>query len=188
MARIINSNASTTMRNAVLSFLALTINIQRSTSFGTPRLLLAAKSRSSHPSVFQTTILTMSSDAKVCVPCSGLDDSALLPLNQVKSELESMPLWTLQEKEGIPCISRHYVAKSFQAALDSINAIGKIAEREGHHPDLHLYKYREVEVVLWTHKLGGLTKNDMELGKVLDSEVEIAYSPKWLKEHPEGKR
>eukprot|EP00545_Synedropsis_sp_CCMP1620_P014706 CAMPEP_0119010106 /NCGR_PEP_ID=MMETSP1176-20130426/4791_1 /TAXON_ID=265551 /ORGANISM="Synedropsis recta cf, Strain CCMP1620" /LENGTH=131 /DNA_ID=CAMNT_0006962717 /DNA_START=172 /DNA_END=567 /DNA_ORIENTATION=- len=131
----------------------------------------------------------MESNAKVCVPCSGLDESALLSIDQVKDELKGMPFWTLQEKkDSVPCITRHYVAKNFQAALDSINAIGKIAEREGHHPDLHISKYREVDVVLWTHKLGGITKNDIELGKTFDSEVEIAYSPKWLKEQSEAKR
>lgn len=128
----------------------------------------------------------MSSEAKVCVPCSGLDESALLTQDQVKAEIATMPLWGLQEKDGIPCISRHYVAKSFQAALDSINAFGAIAERESHHPDFHLTKYREVEISIWTHKLGGLTKNDVELAKVLDKEVEVVYSPKWLREHPEA--
>lgn len=128
----------------------------------------------------------MSSDAKVCVPCSGLDESALLSLDQVKTELGSMPLWILQINDDIPCITRSYVAKNFQAALDSINAIGVIAEREGHHPDLHITKYREVEIVLWTHKLGGVTKNDIDLARVFDDEVGIVYSPKWLKEHPEA--
>jgi 4a-hydroxytetrahydrobiopterin dehydratase len=130
--------------------------------------------------------MMMSSEAKVCVPCSGLDDSALLSLDQVQTELKNMPLWKLEEKDGVPCITRHYVTKNFQAALDSINAIGCISERERHHPDLHLVRYREVEIVLWTHKLGGLTKNDMNLAKVFDTEVEIMYSPKWLKEHPEA--
>jgi hypothetical protein len=49
-----------------------------------------------------------------------------------------------------------------------------------------LTKYREVEISIWTHKLGGLTKNDVELAKVLDKEVEVVYSPKWLREHPEA--
>jgi len=130
----------------------------------------------------------MSSDAKICAPCSGLDESSLLTLEEVKKELESLPLWCLEERGGIPCLLRHYVCKNFQAALDSINAVGAIAERESHHPDLHLDKYREVEIVLWTHKLGGITTNDLKLAKVLDDEVEVSYSPKWLKEHPEAAR
>merc|ERR1711915_425044 len=95
-----------------------------------------------------------------------------------------MPLWKIKEKNGIHCISRSYVARNFQAALDSINSVGVIAEREGHHPDLHLEKYREVEIILWTHKVGGITKADIKLAKIIDSDVKINYSPKWLKENP----
>ena len=83
-------------------------------------------------------------------------------------------------------ISRKFTAKNFQCALDAINAMGDIAEREGHHPDFHLTSYREVEIVLYTRKLGGVTQNDLSLAKMLDCETEVVYSPKWLKEHPEA--
>ena len=119
-----------------------------------------------------------------CIPCSELDSSALLPIDEVTKKLEDMPLWTLQQSsEGIYCISRRYIAISFQAALDSINAMGVIAEREGHHPDFHLTNYREVEVVLLTYKLNGLTMTDIDLAKLFDSDVDVKYSPKWRKEH-----
>jgi 4a-hydroxytetrahydrobiopterin dehydratase len=119
-----------------------------------------------------------------CIPCSKLDSSALLPMDEVTKKLANMPLWTLQQSsDGIYCISRRYTAKSFQAALDSINAMGVIAEREGHHPDFHLTNYREVEIVVWTHKLNGLTKNDIDLAMQFDNEVNVTYSPKWMKEH-----
>jgi 4a-hydroxytetrahydrobiopterin dehydratase len=36
------------------------------------------------------------------------------------------------------------------------NEIAEIAEKEKHHPDLHLEKYQFVSVVLWTHSVGGL--------------------------------
>lgn len=52
-----------------------------------------------------------------------------------------------------------------------------------HHPDLHLTGYRNVEVVLWTHAIGGLTENDLIMAGLID-EIKVAYSPKWLREHP----
>ena len=64
--------------------------------------------------------------------------------------------------------------------------MGAIAERESHHPDFHLTNYRDVEITLWTHKLGGITENDLKLAEMLDNEVKIEYSPKWLKAHPEA--
>mmetsp|Transcript_20673 Transcript_20673/g.31606 ORF Transcript_20673/g.31606 Transcript_20673/m.31606 type:complete len:110 (+) Transcript_20673:57-386(+) len=100
-------------------------------------------------------------------------------------ELKNLPLWT-QQQHGIFKISRKFTAKNFQAALDCISQVGVIAEREGHHPDLHLTSYRDVEIVLFTHKVGGVTLNDFALARALDLEVKISYSPKWLQENPEA--
>lgn len=81
------------------------------------------------------------------------------------------------------CLARAFTAKNFQSALDCINEMGAIAERESHHPNFHLTNYRDVAVEIWTHKLGGITENDITLAKLLDAEVKIDYSPKWLKEN-----
>jgi pterin-4a-carbinolamine dehydratase len=141
--------------------------------------------------------------ASICIPCSELNESALLSLDQVKTELTTMPLWSLaaivpsrdHAQGGIVaatattaslpppttststmtstsssqgwCLRRYFVAKNFQAALTAINAIGTIAERENHHPDSHLIQYRSVEIILWTHKLSGITRNDIQLAKSL---------------------
>lgn len=48
----------------------------------------------------------------------------------------------------------------------------------------HLTSYRDVEVVLSTHSVGGVTRNDIILAKMLDEEVSIEYSPKWLRDNP----
>ena len=131
-------------------------------------------------------------DKKTCIPCESLDTSALLTREQVQQSIqESIPLWTLQENinnNNVMYLSRSFVAKNFQAALDCINAMGVIAEREGHHPDFHLTNYRHVEICLYTHSLSGITQNDVDMCAMLDREVDIVYSPKWLKEHPEANK
>lgn len=121
-----------------------------------------------------------------CVPCSGLDESARLSLPEAESEITSLgSLWILQESDaGVLSLVRTYTARSFQAALDSINAMGVIAERESHHPNFHLTNYRDVTIEVYTHKLNGLTKNDFILADMLTKEVKVDYSPKWLKENP----
>lgn len=88
-----------------------------------------------------------------------------------------LPLWS--SKNG-SAISRSFVAKDFSSALTALNDIGNIAEREGHHPDLHLTSYREVVIVLYTHSVRGVTGNDIVLAKMIDAEVKIDYSPEWL--------
>jgi len=120
-----------------------------------------------------------------CLPCESLDKSHLLSAQQVESELESMKLWKLSDDKTK--ITRTYTARNFQAAMESLNDIGKIAERENHHPDMHLTGYRNVEIVLFTHSLGGISLNDIAMAQMIDEEVSFGYSPKWLREHPEAK-
>ena len=42
-----------------------------------------------------------------------------------------------------------------------LNAVGELAEAEGHHPDFHLTGYRNVRIELSTHAIGGLSMPDM---------------------------
>ncbi|KAL7508047.1 hypothetical protein ACHAXN_006056 [Cyclotella atomus] len=114
-----------------------------------------------------------------CTPCESFDKSHILTNEQIVSELENLKLWRLNDNGHL---SFSYVARNFQKALDSINAIGVIAEREGHHPNIHLTSYRNVEIVLYTHSLGGVTVNDVTLATLIQ-DVEIDYSPKWKKEN-----
>ena len=120
----------------------------------------------------------MASSCESKTRCSGtiLLHSELCEV--VESELE---LWLIK---GGKTLSRTFTAKNFQAALDAITAVGSIAERVGHHPDLHLTSYRNVEIVLYTHTVGGVTQVDIELAKLIDAEVKILYSPKWLRDNP----
>jgi len=124
-----------------------------------------------------------------CIPCHSLNVSAILSRKDVDEELgSSLQLWDAVElEEGNICIERSFTAKNFMAALQCINEMGAIAEREGHHPDFHLTGYRNVKIVMFTHKLGGVTTNDLQLAKMLDTEVTVQYSPKWLQSHPEAK-
>ena len=123
-----------------------------------------------------------------CVPCESLDPSALLSVEKAQEELSNLKLWTpsITTSDKVDSISRKFTAKNFELALDSINEIGVIAEREGHHPDLHLTSYRDVEIVIYTHSVGGITQNDLKLAKMFDEEVKYVYSPKWLKENPDA--
>jgi len=126
----------------------------------------------------------------MCTPCASSMD-ALLPIEDVRAQVADMPLWSLEDMDDgrTPSyrISRLFTAKDFQAGLNALNAVGAVAEREGHHPDLQLTNYREVKISLWTHKLRGLTQTDFNLAKIIDEEVTFSYSPKWLREHPAAK-
>jgi 4a-hydroxytetrahydrobiopterin dehydratase len=138
-----------------------------------------------------------------CVPCSGLNPNDLIPIEQLQRRItELLPLWTIHESGernsddminnadanfliNYYSINRKFTAKNFQSAMTCLNEIGRIAEEQNHHPDLHITNYRDVHIELYTHKLNGVTENDIILAHAIDTKVSIEYSPKWLKNHPE---
>jgi 4a-hydroxytetrahydrobiopterin dehydratase len=98
------------------------------------------------------------------------------------STLKASSLWKLSEDRKT--LSRKFMTRNWQAAINAINLISAIAEREDiqHHPDLHLTAYRNVEIVLYTHVTDGLTELDFKLANEVD-QFEFEYSPKWLREN-----
>jgi 4a-hydroxytetrahydrobiopterin dehydratase len=99
-----------------------------------------------------------------CVPCEG--GIPALTLDQALGYLAAMPLWHLAG-DG-KTIRREWRVKDFTTALDFFNRIGRIAEDEDHHPDLHLTRYREVAVEIGTHAINGLSENDFILAAKID--------------------
>jgi 4a-hydroxytetrahydrobiopterin dehydratase len=101
---------------------------------------------------------------KHCQPCEG--GIPPLPQEKVREYLEDLAGWHLTA-DG-KRIRREWRVKDFRAALGFFNAIGELAEAEGHHPDLHLTGYRNVAVEVWTHAIHGLTENDFILAAKID--------------------
>jgi 4a-hydroxytetrahydrobiopterin dehydratase len=100
---------------------------------------------------------------KKCVPCEG----GVEPLTpaEYKPYLEMVEGWIVIDNKKI---ERKFIFKNFVEALAFINEIGKIAEDEGHHPDLFLHDYKKVKVSLWTHAIGGLSINDFIVASKID--------------------
>ena len=100
---------------------------------------------------------------KTCIPCSAgvpaLNGDSLKKL-QGKIETE----WELIEEKHI---EREFNFDDFKQALEFTNRLGDIAEREGHHPDIYL-AYGLVKVMIWTHKIHGLSESDFILAAKYD--------------------
>jgi 4a-hydroxytetrahydrobiopterin dehydratase len=50
-----------------------------------------------------------------------------------------------------------------------MNTVGALAEREQHHPDLHLEGYQRVWIESLTHAIGGLSEHDFILAAKIDA-------------------
>jgi 4a-hydroxytetrahydrobiopterin dehydratase len=85
---------------------------------------------------------------------------------QVTQYLQALPQWRLTD-DG-QRIRREWRMKDFVAGLAFFDRVGKLAEDEGHHPDLHLTGYRNAAIELWTHAIGGLSENDFILAAKID--------------------
>ena len=70
-----------------------------------------------------------------------------------------VPDWQIVERDGIQRLERVFKLKNFVEALAFTNRVGGLAEEEGHHPAL-LTEWGKVTVTWWTHKIGGLHRND----------------------------
>jgi 4a-hydroxytetrahydrobiopterin dehydratase len=92
--------------------------------------------------------------------------SKALTVSQLKQSLVEVPHWLLAG-DG-KRIRRKWVVKDFLAALDFFNRVGRIAQAQDHHPDLHLRGYRNVSIELSTHDLDGLSENDFIMAAKID--------------------
>lgn len=100
---------------------------------------------------------------KSCMPCKG----GTPPLKG--RELSSL---FIQLSKGWQMVNEHHLEKSyvfpdFKQALLFTNQVGDLAEKERHHPDIHL-SYGKVKIILWTHKIDGLSESDFILASKID--------------------
>ena len=70
-----------------------------------------------------------------------------------------VPDWQITQLDGIDHLERVFTFPNFVEALAFTNRVGALAEEQGHHPAL-LTEWGKVTVAWWTHKIGGLHRND----------------------------
>ena len=75
---------------------------------------------------------------------------------QLMSELEG---WSIQQRAGVQQLEKSYEFKDFASAMEFANKIGDEAETEEHHPAIKV-EWGKVTLTWWTHKIGGLHRND----------------------------
>jgi 4a-hydroxytetrahydrobiopterin dehydratase len=64
-------------------------------------------------------------------------------------------------------ISRTLRFRNFKESKAFVDKVAELAEREQHHPDIHI-EYDKVRLVLSTHSAGGLTDKDFDMAEEID--------------------
>jgi 4a-hydroxytetrahydrobiopterin dehydratase len=81
---------------------------------------------------------------------------------QVDTKLKELPGW---KREG-DFIAKSFKFKEFMDGIGFVTKVARIAEKLGHHPDIHVV-WTTVTLQIQTHDEGGLTALDFKLaGKV----------------------
>lgn len=99
--------------------------------------------------------------SKRCVPCEG--GVPALADGEARALHAEILAWTLADGR----LRRRFVFSDFSAAMAFVVRMALLAESEGHHPDFAVH-YRQVDVELWTHAVGGLSENDFILAAKID--------------------
>jgi 4a-hydroxytetrahydrobiopterin dehydratase len=88
---------------------------------------------------------------------------ATLTSQQVETELAALPDWSLRDG----AITKTVTRKDFRDSLLYLNAVGYLAERANHHPDVAV-SWNKVTLTLVTHSAGGLTAGDFAMARQID--------------------
>ena len=107
---------------------------------------------------------------KRCMPCEG----GAKPLSKRQSGdfLKQLPSWEIKNTR----VTREFKFKDFIAAMEFVNKVAEIAEKEGHHPDISIH-YNKVRIELWTHAINGLSENDFIMAAKIGSITQTLSSP-----------
>ena len=99
---------------------------------------------------------------KKCVPCQG----GMPPLQTQESKklLKELDFgWKIYNNK----LRKKYLFNKYTDAISFTNRIADLAESEQHHPFIHI-NYKEVVIILFTHKINGLHTNDFILASKCD--------------------
>jgi 4a-hydroxytetrahydrobiopterin dehydratase len=92
-----------------------------------------------------------------CVACRSGEPT--LTDAEIEELLPHLRDWQLLEIDGMKRLSKVFKFRDFAHALQFTNRVGALAEGENHHP-LIITEWGKVTLQWWTHKIGGLHKND----------------------------
>ena len=103
---------------------------------------------------------------KKCAPCEG----GVMPfdITEIHKYQKKVDGWdVVKNDKKIFFLEKKFKFDNFLKSQNFINEVGKIAELEGHHPDISFgWGYAKIEIT--THAIEGLSENDFILAAKID--------------------
>ena len=103
---------------------------------------------------------------KKCVPCEG--NIPAFNLSEIHKYLKKVDGWNVENnQEQNFYLTKNFTFKNFKDSQAFVNKVGKIAEEEGHHPDIWFGRgYAKIKI--YTHAIKGLAESDFILAAKID--------------------
>ena len=87
-----------------------------------------------------------------------------LSSEQISEQLKNLPGWSVKEEK----LHKDFEFDDFNQAFGFMTRAAMHIEKMNHHPEW-FNVYNKLTVDLMTHDAGGITENDIELAKILNS-------------------
>ena len=108
---------------------------------------------------------------KKCKPCEG----GVIPfdISEIHKYQKKIDGWDIKKnKKKIYILEKKFNFKNFEESLNFINDVGKVAESEGHHPDIS-FGWGFAKINITTHAIEGLSENDFILAAKIDQIINV---------------
>jgi 4a-hydroxytetrahydrobiopterin dehydratase len=89
-----------------------------------------------------------------------------LSQTEIEQELKNLPGWKIVNEK----LHKEFQFESFNQAFGFMTRSAMEIEKMNHHPEW-FNVYNKITIELTTHDAGGITKNDVNLAKILNSLV-----------------
>ena len=90
----------------------------------------------------------------------------LLSDSEISKRLGALKGWKHEGK----FIAKAFEFPAFMEGVAFVERVAAVAEREEHHPDIHI-RYTTVTLSIQTHSEGGVTEWDFELAEAIEKEL-----------------
>ena len=87
-----------------------------------------------------------------------------LSSEQISEELKNLPGWSVKDEK----LHKDFEFEDFNQAFGFMTRAAMHIEKMNHHPEW-FNVYNKLTVDLMTHDAGGITENDIQLAKILNS-------------------
>ena len=87
-----------------------------------------------------------------------------LSSEQISEELKNLPGWSIKDEK----LHKNFEFMDFTQAFGFMTRAATHMEKMNHHPEW-FNVYNKLTVDLMTHDVGGITQNDLDLAKILNS-------------------